>query len=89
MLSRYQTNTSAEVLDTITNIQPKESGGGSGATRESIVYSMAEDMLEKLPPNYVPHEVSLFDHLDFSNQFLRQPKSKLCNFCGLRSKPGC
>lgn len=58
-LARYQTNTSAEVLDTITNIQPKESGGGSGETRESIVYNMAEDMLKKLPPNYVPHEVSL------------------------------
>uniref|UniRef100_A0A3P9NGZ4 Dynein axonemal heavy chain 8 n=1 Tax=Poecilia reticulata TaxID=8081 RepID=A0A3P9NGZ4_POERE len=53
----YQANTSAEVLDTITNIQPKESGGGSGATRESIVYHMAEDMLEKLPDDYVPHEV--------------------------------
>lgn len=62
MLTRYQTNTSAEVLDTITNIQPKESGGGSGATRESIVYSIAEDMLDKLPTNYVPHEVSLFYH---------------------------
>lgn len=60
ILTRYQTNTSAEVLDTITNIQPKESGGGSGVTREAVVYNMAEDMLEKLPPNYVPHEVSLF-----------------------------
>lgn len=59
---RYQTNTSAEVLDTITNIQPKESGGGSGETRESIVYNMAEDMLEKLPPNYLPHVVSLRNH---------------------------
>lgn len=47
------------MLDTITNIQPKESGGGSGATRESIVYSMAEDMLDKLPPDYIPHEVGL------------------------------
>nr|XP_054607993.1 dynein axonemal heavy chain 8 isoform X2 [Nothobranchius furzeri] len=53
----YQTNTSAEVLDTITNIQPKESGGGLGATRESIVYKVAEDMLNKLPSDYVPHEV--------------------------------
>ena len=59
MLTRYQTNTSAEVLDTITNIQPKEGGGGTGETRESIVYNMAEDMLDKLPPNYIPHEVSL------------------------------
>ncbi|KAM4740016.1 dynein axonemal heavy chain 8-like [Anableps anableps] len=53
----YQANTSAEVLDTITNIQPKESGGGSGVTRESIVHNLAEDMLEKLPQDYVPHEV--------------------------------
>lgn len=50
------------MLDTITNIQPKESGGGSGETRESIVYNIAEDMLNKLPPNYVPHEVSVSDH---------------------------
>ncbi|CAL8304972.1 unnamed protein product [Merluccius merluccius] len=54
----YQTNTSADVLDTITNIQPKESGGGAGETRESIVYRLAQDMLDKLPPDYVPHEVS-------------------------------
>lgn len=64
--ARYQTNTSAEVLDTITNIQPKESGGGSGETRESIVYNMSEDMLKKLPPNYVPHEVGLWN----SNYFI-------------------
>lgn len=82
MLNRYQTNTSAEVLDTITNIQPKESGGGSGETRESIVYNMAKDMLDKLPPYYVPHEVSLLDHCCFSQQFLHQLKSKLCTFYG-------
>lgn len=56
-MNRYQTNTSADVLNTITNIQPKESGAGAGETRESIVFRLAEDMLEKLPPNYVPHEV--------------------------------
>lgn len=54
---RYQSNTSSEVLNTITNIQPKESGGGAGETRETIVYRLAQDMLEKLPPNYLPHEV--------------------------------
>ncbi|XP_068458453.1 dynein axonemal heavy chain 8-like [Clinocottus analis] len=77
----YQTNTSAEVLDTITNIQPKESGGGSGATRESIVYSMAEDMLEKLPPNYVPHEVKArlltMGALNPMNIFLRQEVDRM------------
>ncbi|XP_041805872.1 dynein heavy chain 8, axonemal-like [Chelmon rostratus] len=77
----YQTNTSAEVLETITNIQPKESGGGSGVTRESIVYKMAEDMLEKLPPNYVPHEVkarlSKMGALNPMNIFLRQEVDRM------------
>lgn len=77
----YQTNTSAEVLDTITNIQPKESGGGSGVTRESIVYSMAEDMLDKLPPNYVPHEVKArllkMGPLNPMNVFLRQEVDRM------------
>ncbi|KFW96981.1 Dynein heavy chain 8, axonemal, partial [Phalacrocorax carbo] len=53
----YQSNTAADILDTITNIQPKESGVGHGETREAIVYHLAEDMLEKLPPDYIPHEV--------------------------------
>lgn len=72
MLTRYQTNTSAEVLDMITNIQPKESRQGSGVTREAIVDNLAEDMLEKLPPNYVPHEVRLFDHNGFSHQHFNE-----------------
>lgn len=38
-------------------MQPKEGGGGGGETRESIVYSLAEDMLEKLPKNYNSFEV--------------------------------
>uniref|UniRef100_UPI0037E892BB dynein axonemal heavy chain 8-like n=1 Tax=Semicossyphus pulcher TaxID=241346 RepID=UPI0037E892BB len=77
----YQTNTSAEVLDTITNIQPKESGGGSGVTRETIVHDMAEDMLEKLPPNYVPHEVKArlmkMGALNPMNIFLRQEVDRM------------
>ncbi|KAI4809667.1 hypothetical protein KUCAC02_018534 [Chaenocephalus aceratus] len=83
----YQTNTSAEVLETITNIQPKESGGGSGATRESIVYSMAEDMLEKLPPNYVPHEVKArllkMGALNPMNIFLRQEVDRMQRIIGV------
>ena len=45
------------ILDTILSVQPKESGGGSGETRETIVYQLAEDMLRKLPPQYNSFEV--------------------------------
>ncbi|XP_053918562.1 dynein axonemal heavy chain 8 isoform X2 [Cuculus canorus] len=72
----YQSNTAGDVLDTITNIQPKESGAGPGETREAIVYHLAEDMLEKLPPDYIPHEVKAhlikMGHLNSMNIFLRQ-----------------
>ena len=53
----YQTNLANETLCTIINIQPKDSGGGAGETRETIVQRLANEMLEKLPPDYVPHEV--------------------------------
>ncbi|XP_057271369.1 dynein axonemal heavy chain 8 isoform X1 [Pezoporus wallicus] len=72
----YQSNTAADVLDTITNIQPKEGGAGAGETREAIVYRLAEDMLDKLPPDYIPHEVKArlikMGHLNSMNIFLRQ-----------------
>lgn len=53
----YQTNLANETLSTIINIQPKDSGGGAGETREASVQRLASEMLEKLPPDYVPHEV--------------------------------
>lgn len=56
------------MLETIMNIQPKDSGGGGGETRESIVYKLADDMLEKLPSDYIPHEVSRLP--DGSNIYL-------------------
>ena len=55
--SRYQSKTAKELLDTILSIQPKDSSGGGGETREAVVSRQAADMLEKLPPSYVPHEV--------------------------------
>jgi dynein heavy chain len=73
----YQTNTAKTVLDTILNIQPKESSGGaSGETREAVVHRIAQDMLDKLPPDYIAHEVKSrlvkMDALTSMNIFLRQ-----------------
>ncbi len=56
---RYQSNTAKSCLDTILNIQPKDSSSGGGETRESIVKRQAGEMLEKLPNDYLPHEVSV------------------------------
>ncbi|XP_027742700.1 dynein heavy chain 5, axonemal-like isoform X4 [Empidonax traillii] len=53
----YQTNLANETLSTIVSIQPKGSSSGGGETREAVVRHLADEMLEKLPPDYNPHEV--------------------------------
>lgn len=45
------------MLDTIISIQPKESGGGGGESRESVVTRQVLEMQSKLPPDYDPFEV--------------------------------
>ncbi len=82
----YQTNTAKTVLDTILSIQPKESSGGTGETRESVVYKIAQDMLDKLPPDYIPHEVksriAQMDPLAPLNIFLRQEIDRMQKVIG-------
>lgn len=72
----YQTNMANETLSTIVNIQPKDSGGGAGETRETIVQRLADEMLEKLPEDYIPHEVKArlqkMGPIQPMNIFLRQ-----------------
>ncbi|VDN09098.1 unnamed protein product [Dibothriocephalus latus] len=72
----YQTNNSASMLQTIINIQPKDSSGGGTETRESVVYRLAKEMESKLPPDYNPFEVKdrleKMDYLKPLHIFLRQ-----------------
>ena len=75
-INRFQSKTAKSVLDTILSIQPKDSSAGTGETREAVVYRLCDDMLSKLPLDYVPHEVQdrlvRMGHLAPMNIFLRQ-----------------
>ncbi|XP_061572400.1 dynein axonemal heavy chain 5 [Cololabis saira] len=53
----FHSKLAKDVLDTILSIQPKDSSSGQGETREAAVSRLADDMLNKLPPDYVPFEV--------------------------------
>ena len=52
-----QTQMAGHTLSTILDIQPKESGGGGGESREDAVTRMCIEFLEKLPADFVAHEV--------------------------------
>uniref|UniRef100_A0A3P9MF80 Dynein, axonemal, heavy chain 5 n=1 Tax=Oryzias latipes TaxID=8090 RepID=A0A3P9MF80_ORYLA len=74
----FQSKQAKDVLDTILSIQPKDSSSGGGETREAAVSRMADDMLEKLPPDYIPFEIQVRERLQKMgplkpmNIFLRQ-----------------
>merc|ERR1712054_426186 len=52
-----QSNVATQTLASILDVQPKDSGGGGGETREEAVTRMSNDFLEKLPADFVKHEV--------------------------------
>ncbi|KAI3387946.1 hypothetical protein SNEBB_000651 [Seison nebaliae] len=72
----YSSNTAKKILDTILSVQPKDSTGTKGETRESVVYHRSTDMLNKLPDDYLKHEVKarlqILGALQPMNIFLRQ-----------------
>jgi dynein heavy chain len=53
----YNTLVATEALTTILDIQPKDGGSGGGESREEAVTRMCNDFLEKLPDDFVDHEV--------------------------------
>ncbi|XP_014678787.1 PREDICTED: LOW QUALITY PROTEIN: dynein heavy chain 5, axonemal-like, partial [Priapulus caudatus] len=75
-VAQYQSSVAKQTLDTILSIQPKDVSDSSGETRESVVYRIAQDMFDKLPPDYVSHEVKARIRsqgaLSSLNVFLRQ-----------------
>ena len=75
-INRYQTKTAKSILDTVLGIQPKDSSGGGGETRESVVVKLCDDMLDKLPSGYIEYEVKQrlqkMGPLQPMNIFLRQ-----------------
>ncbi|XP_064640332.1 dynein axonemal heavy chain 5-like isoform X2 [Lineus longissimus] len=77
----YQSKTAKTILDEILNIQPKDSSGSGGETRETVVYRLCDDMLDKLPNDYIPYEVKArlqkYGPLQPMNIFLRQEVDRM------------
>lgn len=49
----FRMKESSEMMLTIMETRPKDSGGGGGKTREELVQEKSKEMLSKLPPDYV------------------------------------
>uniref|UniRef100_A0A2C9JCN9 AAA+ ATPase domain-containing protein n=1 Tax=Biomphalaria glabrata TaxID=6526 RepID=A0A2C9JCN9_BIOGL len=79
----YQNVTAKNILDTILNIQPKDSSSSGGETRESMVYKFCDDVLNKLPVDYDPFEkvacLAKLGKLEPLVIFLRQELDRMQN----------
>jgi hypothetical protein len=53
----YRTQQTTDILATVLDIQPKDTGGASGETRESAVLKLAGEFAAKLPPDYALPQV--------------------------------
>jgi dynein heavy chain len=77
----YQTQVAQDALGTILDIQPKDAGGGGGESREETVTRMCNEFLEKLPEDFVLHEVNArLDKMGRVNSmviFLSQEKDRM------------
>ncbi|KAK9891390.1 hypothetical protein WA026_014631 [Henosepilachna vigintioctopunctata] len=82
----YQTNTTSSMLYQMLSIQPKESGGGGGETREASVTRQAIDMLSKMPASYdlfeVKDRIRIMGHLNPLNIFLKQEIDRMQKVIG-------
>ena len=55
---QYQSGVAKQTLTAILDIQPKDASSGSGGeSREGVVTRLCNDFLQKLPADFVPHEV--------------------------------
>jgi dynein heavy chain len=83
----YQTQVAMTALDTIVDIQPKDAGGGGGESREEAVTRMCNEFLEKLPDDFILHEVNAkLDKMGRVNSmviFLAQEKDRMQNIIAL------
>ncbi|KAG2382014.1 hypothetical protein C9374_005806 [Naegleria lovaniensis] len=55
----YRTEESKSVLSTILDVQPKESSGAAGETREDAVFRKAEEFLKNMPADFKRDHVDL------------------------------
>ena len=60
LYSRYQINTANEVLDSLIRVPSNDTSKAGVETKEHVVNKMASEMLEKLPQEYVIHEVLFY-----------------------------